>query len=78
MIPAVLLSGFATPIENMPHWLQPVTYIIPLKYMLVISKGLFLKAMPFGIVWENLWPMALISVFTLAGASIFFKRRVGG
>src|SRR5262249_53819520 len=30
MLPSVLLSGFATPIENMPTWLQPVTYLIPL------------------------------------------------
>ncbi len=45
MVPSVILSGFATPIENMPTWLQPVTSIIPLKYMLFISKGIFLKNM---------------------------------
>jgi ABC-2 type transport system permease protein len=36
MVPSVLLSGFATPIENMPGWLQPFTFLIPLRYMLVI------------------------------------------
>lgn len=77
MMPAVLLSGFATPIENMPTWLQPVTYIIPLKYMLVISKGIFLKAMPAKIVLANVWPMAIIAVFNLVGASLFFRRRLG-
>ena len=60
--PAIILSGFATPIENMPTWLQPVTYIIPLRYFLVIAKGLFLKNIPASVVWDNIWPMALIGV----------------
>lgn len=76
MLPSVLISGFATPIENMPHWLQPVTYAIPLRYMLVISKGLFLKDLSFRIVMENVWPMAFISLFTIAGAIICFRRRL--
>jgi drug efflux transport system permease protein len=76
MMPAILLSGFATPIENMPEWLQPVTYVIPLTYMLVISKGIFLKAMPASIVFENIWPMIIIGFFTIAGAGWFFKRRL--
>jgi ABC-2 type transport system permease protein len=77
MSPSVLLSGFATPIENMPTWLQHCTYIIPLRYMLVISKGQFLKAVPFDIVINNIWPMALIGVGTLSAATWLFKRRLG-
>lgn len=76
MMPSVLLAGYATPIENMPTWLQPVTYVIPLRYMLVISKGLFLKALPASVVLNNVWPMAIISVFTLLGAGFFFRRRL--
>lgn len=76
MVPSVLLSGYATPIENMPEWLQPVTYVIPMRYMLIISKGLFLKAMPASVVLSNVWPMALIAVFTLIGAGQFFRRRL--
>ena len=76
MLPCVLLSGFATPIENMPTWLQPVTYLIPLRYMLVISKGLFLKAMPARMVFSLVWPMMIIAFFTLSGAGLFFRRRL--
>lgn len=76
MVPSVLLSGFATPIENMPVWLQPVTYFIPLRYMLVISKGIFLKAMPAFIVFNNLWPLVLIAFFTLGISGLFFRRRL--
>ena len=76
MMPAVLLSGYATPIENMPKWLQPVTILIPLKYMLIISKGIFLKAMPLKIVLENLWYLLIIGLFNLVGAGLFFRRRL--
>ncbi|MBI5274316.1 MAG: ABC transporter permease [Chlamydiales bacterium] len=76
MMPAVLLSGYATPVENMPTWLQPFTNIIPLKYMLIISKGLFLKAMPLNIVLSNVWKMFVIAIFTIAGAGWFFRRRL--
>lgn len=76
IVPAVILSGFATPIENMPSWLQPVSYFIPMRYMLIISKGVFLKAMPAHIVLNNTWPMAIIALFCLTGAGIFFHRRL--
>lgn len=77
MSPAVLLSGFATPIENMPVWLQYATYANPLRYFLVVSKGSFLKAMPWEIVLNNTWPMAIIALFTLTGSALFFRRGLG-
>jgi len=55
MIPMVFLSGFVFPIENMPDVVQPVTYLIPLRYFLVILRGIFLK----GVGLETLWPDAL-------------------
>lgn len=76
MVPTFLLSGYATPIENMPTWLQPITYIMPLRYMLVISKGIFLKAMPFSMVFQNLWPLIPISMVTLSVSSFSFRRRL--
>lgn len=77
MTPAVLLSGYATPIENMPDWLQQATLINPLRYYLVVAKGVFLKSMPAHLVWDNTWPMALIAIFNLVGAGLFFRRRLG-
>lgn len=76
MMPSVLLAGYGTPIENMPSWLQPITYAIPLRYMLIISKGLFLKAMPAWIVFENLWQLLVIAVINLTCAAWFFRRRL--
>lgn len=76
MSPSVLLSGFATPIENMPGWLQPITYLIPLRYYLIIAKGIFLKDMPANIVLNNVWPMAVIALFTLTASAWFFRSRL--
>jgi ABC-2 type transport system permease protein len=76
MLPSVLLSGFATPIENMPIWLQPITFLIPLRYMLIISKGLFLKALPYQIVFSEVWPMIIIALFTLSISGLFFRRQL--
>jgi ABC-2 type transport system permease protein len=55
MMPMIYLSGFVFPIENMPEWIQPATYLIPLRYFLVIVRGIFLK----GVGLETLWPQAL-------------------
>ena len=67
MVPAILLSGFASPIENMPDWLQYVTLANPIRYFIVIVKGIFLKTCRCSIVLENLWPMAVIGTITLSG-----------
>jgi ABC-2 type transport system permease protein len=54
LTPMIYLSGFIFPIENMPAVIQPFTYLIPLRYYLVIVRGIFLK----GIGLEVLWPQA--------------------
>lgn len=74
--PAISLSGFATPIENMPYWLQQLTQIIPLRYFLVIVKGSFLKAIPPQVVFSNIWQMTLIAIVTLSAATWLFRRRL--
>jgi ABC-2 type transport system permease protein len=56
MFPMMYLSGFIFPIENMPALLQPVTYLIPLRYYLVIVRGIFLK----GVGLETFWMDALL------------------
>ena len=55
MTPMMYLSGFVFPIENMPRVIQPLTYLIPLRYFVIILRGIFLK----GVGLETLWPHAL-------------------
>jgi ABC-2 type transport system permease protein len=76
LLPATLLSGYAAPIENMPGWLQPLTYADPLRYIMVVIKGVFLKDMPPLEILNNTWPMAIIAVFTLSLATYLFRRRL--
>jgi ABC-2 type transport system permease protein len=76
MMPALTMSGYMSPIENMPDWLQVVTLANPLRYIMVIVKGVFLKAMPAEVVFANVWPMALIAVVTLSLATLCFRRRL--
>jgi ABC-2 type transport system permease protein len=55
LLPMMFLSGFIFPIENMPQVIQWFTYVIPLRYFIVILRGIFLK----GVGLETLWPQAL-------------------
>lgn len=75
-IPIILLSGYASPIDNMPDWLQVTTYANPARYFLVIVQGLFLKAMPASLVFQQLWPMVIIACVTLGAAAWLFRARM--
>jgi ABC-2 type transport system permease protein len=75
MMPAILLSGFVSPIENMPGWLQPITWIDPLRHFVVIAKGIYLKDLDAANVLQNLWPLVLISVGTSTLALLLFRRQ---
>jgi ABC-2 type transport system permease protein len=76
MVPAILLSGFASPVENMPDWLQTLTVANPVRHFLVILKGLFLKALPAAEVALHLRPLVVIAAVTLTASSWLFRRRM--
>jgi ABC-2 type transport system permease protein len=76
MVPAVILSGFATPIANMPLAIRLITYVDPLRYFLVILRKLFLEGAPAASLLHQFWPMALIGVVSLAFAGWLFRHRM--
>jgi ABC-2 type transport system permease protein len=76
-VPLVLISGFATPVENMPGWLQIVAEASPLKYYLIIAQGSFLKSLPATDVLANAWPMTVIAFVTLSCSIFIVKRNLG-
>ena len=76
MVPAVILSGFATPIANMPQAVQYITLLDPLRYFLVIVRGLFLEGVSLAVLAHQLWPMALIGLVSLSLAGWLFRRRM--
>ena len=76
IVPSIVLSGFATPIANMPHWVQQVTLLNPLRYFLVILHGVFLEGTPFHLLLDQFWPMAVIGLVNLALAGYLFRHRL--
>lgn len=76
MTPVIMLSGFASPIENMPEWLQWMAWANPASYFLEVALGSFLKDMPASVVLSLTWPMVLIAVVTLAISSYLFRARM--
>lgn len=75
-MPAVLLSGFISPIEDMPLFWQYLTWINPVRFFMVLTRGIFLKGMGFHDVFVNLIPLIIIAIITLSLASWTFKRNL--
>ena len=75
--PALLLSGFAYPIANMPRIIQYITVFNPLRYFLVILRGIFLKGVGLEILWPQLVPLLIMGVCVLTLSSLRFQKRLG-
>jgi len=75
--PMVMLSGYAAPVENMPPIVELLSRVDPIRWMLVIARGVFLQDMPMAVVLQNAWPLTAIAVtaFVVAGAAV--RRAVG-
>lgn len=74
IFPAMLLSGFAFPIENMPQAVQYVTYLNPLRYYLVIIRGIFLKGVGADILWPQMAGLLILGSVILAFAVSRFRK----
>jgi ABC-2 type transport system permease protein len=74
--PAVLLSGLMFPIENMPSIVQLVTYLNPLRYFLIIIRGVFLKGAGIGILWPQFLALFILGVSVVAMSTLRFKKRL--
>lgn len=76
MVPAIILSGFATPIANMPPAVQMITLVDPLRYFLVILRKVFLEGVGFDVLLPEMWPMAVIAAVALSLAGWLFRNRM--
>lgn len=73
-LPAVLLSGFIFPIANMPLPVQWLTFVNPLRYFLVIIRGIFLKGVGVAVLWPQMAALALLGAGTLFLATRAFRK----
>ncbi|RMH04304.1 MAG: ABC transporter permease [Nitrospirae bacterium] len=76
LVPAIILSGFATPIANMPVVVQQLTLFNPMRYFMVILRGVFLEGLPREVLVTQCWPMGLIGIVTLCIAGWLFRHRL--
>ena len=75
-MPAFTLSGFAFPIENMPEWIQYLTYVNPLRYFLVIIRGVFLKANGLDNLWPQMLALGILGTLMILLSSLRFQKRL--
>jgi ABC-2 type transport system permease protein len=75
-MPAFILSGFAFPIENMPEWIQYLTYANPLRYFLIIIRGVFLKAIGLNILWPQMVALGILGSLMILFSSLRFQKRL--
>jgi ABC-2 type transport system permease protein len=76
MMPFALLSGLTTPISSMPEVLQYLTLVNPLRYAIDIAHRVYLEGTGLGLLMPEIWPLAVIAVITLSGASWMFRHRL--
>jgi len=75
--PAILLSGFVFPIYNMPKLIQYITYMNPIRYFLVIIRGIFLKGVGIEILWSQMLALFALGIVIFTLSTLRFKKRLG-
>lgn len=76
ILPTFLLAGLIFPIANMPEVIQWTTYAIPLRYFLVIIRGVFLKDVGFDVLWPQYAALFILGTILFAGAVSRFRKRI--
>ncbi|MBS1912919.1 MAG: ABC transporter permease [Bacteroidetes bacterium] len=74
--PFLFLSGYSFPIENMPSWIQPLTYAIPLRYYLIIMRGIFLQGVGLNELWPQLLGMLAIGIAIFGASFLRFRKNL--
>jgi len=75
-LPAVLLSGFMFDIASMPRFLQGVTFLIPARYFVTVTRGIFLKGVGASVLWPQALLMLVYAVVGLSLATRVFKKEL--
>ncbi len=76
VMPAILLSGYVTPVDNMPAWLERATWANPIRHFLAITKSVYLKGSTFADILPSVLGLVGIGVVTSGGALVIFHRRL--
>ncbi len=74
IMPAIAFSGFGFPISTMPQWMQYLTYLVPLRYFLIVLRGTYLKGVGMEILWPQMAAMAALGVSLLTLSILRFHK----
>jgi len=74
ILPAIFLSGFFFPLAAMPIWLQVISYVIPLRYFLIIVRGIVLKGVGMAALWPETLALAIFALVVMSAAVLRFRK----
>jgi len=74
IMPTITFSGFGFPISTMPQWMQDFSYLIPLRYFLIVVRSTYLKGAGLDILWPQMAAMAGLGVALLTAAILRFHK----
>lgn len=75
-LPALLLSSFIFDIASMPRWLQIFTYIVPARYYVAVTRGIFLKGVGLSALWIQGLSMVIFAAVGIGLAALSFRKRI--
>lgn len=76
MLPSIFLSGFFFPLAAMPPFLQALSYAVPLRYFLIIVRGIILKGVGVEALWPEVIALSIFAVVIMGGAALRFRKRL--
>ncbi len=76
ILPSIFLSGFFFPLEAMPVVLQWLSYAIPLRYFLIVVRGIIIKGVGTEALWPQIIALSIFAVVIMGGAALRFRKRL--
>jgi ABC-2 type transport system permease protein len=76
ILPSIFLSGFFFPLAAMPSALRVISYAIPLRYFLIIARGIVLKGVGPQALWSEIVALALFALIVMGVAALRFRKRL--
>jgi ABC-2 type transport system permease protein len=76
LFPSIFLAGFFFPIEAMPEWLQVITYVVPLRYMLVVLRGIIVKGVGLEILRQQVLALVIFGIAIMLLAATRFRKKL--
>jgi len=76
MLPSIFLSGFFFPLAAMPQFLQVISYAIPLRYFLIVVRGIVVKGIGAEALWPEIIALSVFAILIMGGAALRFRKRL--